>query len=726
MKEIGFGPGAKMPDYGRVVAPEGALCADFAQAGLGYLEGSGSVVSSVGLKDILRPSPSVRAVLLLSLLMILATVGSSTAVLLDLRLKELAHAKGEVVSLTRILAEQTTRTFEGVVLTMRGARERISDDFGRRFELDSRAVQLLLQARIAGLPQVKSLFLVDREGFGVNSSRPDFIPRLSAAERQFFKYFADGGDQEIFISRPEQARVDGQWTYYVSLRLLDSAGQFRGVLVAAISIEYFETLYESIGLDFVSRIQLLNRDGILLAGKPHDETMFGQSSANPAALANLRAQPAGGVVLVGEGAAETSRFVAYRQVAKYPLVIAAVVTEDDALTPWRAIMQPIVFGVLLVVIFVLVAAFLMVRSLLRKGVLEAELKESDEQLRHMVQSVRDAIVTVDAAKRIVLFNGAAERMFGVPAGEAIGSEIGELLFRSLQQPQLANLLRYLEEGWRSPPGLAVLGIVELMRDGQPFPVELSLSTTAYRGEILLTAVFRDLTERQRAERELLETNRQLQELAASQQNVRENERSRISRELHDELGQLLTGIRMEVSWLRGRLLPEQQVLIDKLASVKGQIDQTIASVRRISSELRPLVLDDLGFAAAANWYVDQFSARTGMPVDLRLPAEDPERGDAVATALFRVLQESLTNVARHAGASRVEVRLSLQGGEWVLSIRDDGAGFEQGGGKRSGIGLLGMRERVQILGGRFSLTTAPGAGTAIEVAIPAGTIREGQ
>jgi len=131
------------------------------------------------------------------------------------------------------------------------------------------------------------------------------------------------------------------------------------------------------------------------------------------------------------------------------------------------------------------------------------------------------------------------------------------------------------------------------------------------------------------------------------------------------------------------------------------------------------VLDDLGFAAAAGWYVDQFSARTGLPVSLTLPEVDPPRGDAVATALFRVLQESLTNVARHAAASHVEVALGFADQCWTLSIRDDGAGFVHDPGRRGDIGLVGMRERAQILGGQFSVTTAPGAGTLIEVRIPA-------
>jgi len=656
--------------------------------------------------------------------MVLATVVSATAVLVDLRQKEMAHARTEIGSLTRILSEQTTRTFDSVVLMMRGVRERLGDDIGRRLELDSLAVHLLLRSRSDGLPQVKSIFVINGRGLGVNSSRPDFIPRLLMSDREFFRYFKDGGREEVFVSRPEKARVDGQWTYYVSIALPGATGPHRGVLVASISIGYFESLYESIGLDFISQIRLLNREGVLLAGQPHSEEMLGKIDGNQSALIDLRSQPKGGVVQTSEKLADGRRFVAYRQVEKYPLVISASIDETEALLPWHRVVRPIAAGVVLVIFFVLATSLLMVKNLLRKGVLESAQKESNEQLRHMVQSVSDAIVIVDSSRHVLLFNGAAEGMFGIPAREAIGAGIGDLLSRCLRQPQLMNILRSLEEGWHSPAGTTFLGIVELFSDEREFPVELTISTSIFHNEIQLTAVFRDLTERQSAERELLETNRQLQELSASLQNVREEARVRIARELHDELGQMLTGIRMEVSWLGGRLRPEQQVLIDKIRSVKGQIDQTIASVRRIASDLRPLVLDDLGFAAAASWYVDQFSERTGLPVELVLPVEDPEVGDAVATALFRVLQESLTNIARHAEATKVDVQLSFGEDGWTLSIRDDGVGFVHVPGKHEDIGLVGMRERAQILGGRLVVKTACGEGTVIEVNIPAQKMQE--
>ena len=130
------------------------------------------------------------------------------------------------------------------------------------------------------------------------------------------------------------------------------------------------------------------------------------------------------------------------------------------------------------------------------------------------------------------------------------------------------------------------------------------------------------------------------------------------------------------------------------------------------------MLDDLGFSAAANWYVAQFSEHSAIMVSLSLPEHDPENGGIIATALFRIMQESLTNIARHANAKHVEIRLSLSEGYWLLSIKDDGAGFVESTGKPTGIGLIGMKERAQILGGAFHLTSASGEGTLIEVRIP--------
>lgn len=670
----------------------------------------------VALWKILRVNGAVRAVAILSAGMVAALVVAVAALIVDLRQRELNHAKGEIASLSRIVAEQTSRSFEGVSLILQAVQDRLSDDFGKRLELDSTPVQFLLQTRAASLQQhVMSLFVVDRDGIVRNSSRTDFIRNLHVADRDYFLAHQTKR-VGMFIGLPLKSRLDGHWAMFVSRRLEDRFGHFRGVVVAAINIGYFENVYDSIGLDLVSSIELLNQTGRLLARAPHQESALGSERLEQRLLSGvLTSEQGDAVVRVVQGGAGP-RFVAYRPVLGYPLIIVTGVNEDEALAPWRRTMQPIVIGTTIIILFITLAAFMLIRNLTRRQVLEAALNESDEQLRHMVQSVQDAIVTVDARRRIVQFNAAAERMFAVQAEELAGADVEHLLRRCDQQPQGAALLEYLETGLRSPAGVALFGLVELARDGSTFPVEIALSTSMFHGEILLTAILRDLSERQRAEKELLASNRRLQELSSALQNIREAERSRISRELHDELGQLLTGIRFEVGWMRGRLRPEQSELIAKIGAVKGQIDQTIASVRRISSELRPLVLDDLGFAAAASWYVNQFISRTGLQVSLELPERDPARGGPVATALFRIMQESLTNVARHARATVVTIRLRVVDGDWVLRIGDNGNGLEPD--TTDGIGVIGMRERAQHLGGRFAVTGTPGSGTVVEVVVP--------
>jgi len=317
-------------------------------------------------------------------------------------------------------------------------------------------------------------------------------------------------------------------------------------------------------------------------------------------------------------------------------------------------------------------------------------------------------------------NTAAAELFGISAGQATGRRLVELLDGKIPVRQLDRLVRSMGQS-RSGDSDDGIEALDLNRDGRTLFVEPSLSSAQFRGEMLLTAVFRDATERRRAEQQLRDSHRQLQELSASLQRVREDERSRIARELHDELGQLLTGIRLEISWLGGRLIPEQRQLSERVVAIKEQIDLTIASVRRISSELRPLVLDDLGLVDAAHWYIDQFSERTGIDVERHLPDSDAECDSAVATALFRILQESMTNVARHAHASHMTVRLRREADTWHLCVEDDGQGFVYDDGLCCGnMGLVGMRERAQMLGGYLEVDSSPESGTRISVTIPEG------
>jgi signal transduction histidine kinase len=223
---------------------------------------------------------------------------------------------------------------------------------------------------------------------------------------------------------------------------------------------------------------------------------------------------------------------------------------------------------------------------------------------------------------------------------------------------------------------------------------------------------REIAERRTAEQ-------RLRELATHLQSVREEERARIAREIHDELGQVLTGLKMDVTWLAARLAEPPQ--LEKTGAMSALIDSTIGAVRRIATGLRPEVLDDMGLVAGIDWQAKEFQKRTGIRCRIKLPPENTAVGDEQSLATFRIFQEILTNVARHSRATRLEIDLRTEGDRLVLAVADNGVGFDavQANGRRS-LGLLGMRERALRLGGEVTFSGAPGKGTRVMLALPHG------
>lgn len=233
----------------------------------------------------------------------------------------------------------------------------------------------------------------------------------------------------------------------------------------------------------------------------------------------------------------------------------------------------------------------------------------------------------------------------------------------------------------------------------------------------------EIAERREAQRRLEASQGQLRRLSAHLQQAREEERVRIAREIHDELGQALVGLKMDVAWLRRSLSRPVPGVLSKLEEMSARIDETVRSVRRISAELRPSILDDLGLNAALEWQLDEFRSRTGIECVLtsRLGPRPlhPDR----ATALFRIFQEALTNVARHAEASRVTVTIEETADLLTLAIQDNGRGIRpEEQGQPQSFGLLGMRERVHLLEGEIEIQGAPGQGTQVTVRIPVGKL----
>lgn len=333
------------------------------------------------------------------------------------------------------------------------------------------------------------------------------------------------------------------------------------------------------------------------------------------------------------------------------------------------------------------------------------------RLAGLLDSAMDAIITVDAQQHIVLYNRAAEKIFGWPSEQALGQSLEKLMPERFRGGHAGYMRSFGSTGTtsrRMGDGTVLYG---QRADGEEFPMEASISQLATPEGKLFTVIVRDVTERARAREEL-------SSFASEAHAILEGEKTRIARELHDELAQSLTALKMDTIWVRDHLASHTAAATAKLGDMLGMLDTTVAATRRIAADLRPLMLDDLGLVPAIEWLAQNFGQRTGVACTLKVN-EDVELHEPYATAVFRIVQESLANVAKHAGASEVEVSIDRIPGAVVLQVRDNGRGFVPDAPRKPySLGLMGLRERTQLLKGRIRIDSQPGQGTCIHVHIP--------
>jgi PAS domain S-box-containing protein len=372
------------------------------------------------------------------------------------------------------------------------------------------------------------------------------------------------------------------------------------------------------------------------------------------------------------------------------------------------------------------------RDITRRKRAEAEaaqmrtaLTAAQTRLGAIVDSAMDAVITVDPAQNIVLFNRAAEQVFGVRREEAIGTSLDRFIPARFRAGHRHHVDQFGRTGVTSRRMGDVTTLWALRADGAEFPIEASISQADQGGDRYYTVILRDITVRKQHEDELKRQQQELRELSARVLEAREEEKARLARELHDELGQLLTALKMDLSWLRERIPAAE--MAKKAEEMSALLDRTVMATRRISADLRPLMLDDLGLADAAAWLVEDFGKRSGIECRIQLPPPEAleDLSKSVATALYRAVQESLTNIARHAQARRTWVIFSAENGHIHVEIEDDGRGIAaEDLAKARSLGLKGMRERIAYLGGSLEIAPAPRGGTRIRVRVPAKNPRE--
>jgi PAS domain S-box-containing protein len=350
---------------------------------------------------------------------------------------------------------------------------------------------------------------------------------------------------------------------------------------------------------------------------------------------------------------------------------------------------------------------------------QEELKASETRFNLVTRATTDVVYDWDMATNAIWWNENLRIQFGY---EGKPEELGITFWTSLIHPEDAARIDASLSG-------AVTGGKKFWADEYRFRrTDGSYASVLDRGYIVhdasgkavrMIGAMMDITDRKQTEQRLRDSREQARALTGHLERIREDERTRIAREIHDELGQALTGLKMDLSWFASRL-PNQPALTEKSAAMLKLIDSTVHAVRRLSTELRPAILDNLGLIPAIEWLAQEFQKRTGVVCEFDADNEELTLDEQRTTALFRVCQEALTNVTRYAQASAVKIELTTVGEEMVLRIHDNGRGITdaEARGTKS-FGLLGMRERARLLGGTLEIHGEKGAGTTLTMRIPA-------
>ena len=782
-----------------------------------------------------------QLVLGLGILAAFAVIAGTALSLWRMHDDAIEQAEGHLLDLAQILGEQTLRSTHAIDAVLAAAADnarRVAAQGGIR---PSQELHRQLREAITATPYVRALLLADAEGRLVEHTAQYPPPMLDYGDLDYFRAHHAEGDQQLRLSAPVTGAFGVKPSIPISRRVDAKDGRFLGVITADVDPAFFlwpQGLHQ-LGPDGV--VRLLRRDGVLLTGYP--VALAAATSDYRDTVLFKQGIEAGRDLIHHAGASDAiERISAIYRLEQFPLVITVSSSTDFVLHAWRR--SAWLFGTLAAVTAFLFGAITL--SLAHQLRVDEELKavviESEARLQAIIQSAMDAIIIVNSQQRIVLFNVAAEHIFGCRGADAVGAEIerfipgqwlkarpgqahegadadasrrhsGEHLALSgiradgeefpidasispvqlhgaahfiailrdvTERKRVEAALRENERRYRTLFSQAMDGILlldaegdivdvnssfarmhgysteELLRmnlsqldtaeslalaaarirqifrgetirfevehyhqDGRILPLDVAASAIDIDGRMYALAFHRDISERRAAEEELRRSQQALRGLSKAANKALEAERRRTARELHDELGQSLTALKMDLESMRLALPAGQPEFEERAMAMHALLDGTIAATRRIAADLRPLMLDDLGLAAALDWLTQNFSKHTGIATDLVIDDTVAQVPEPIASALYRITQESLTNVAKYAHASNAEIRLERDG-DWVqLLVRDNGRGIEAADqNKRGTYGLLGIRERVTLLGGEVAIVGEQGRGSEVRARIP--------
>lgn len=701
------------------------------------------------------------------LVLVFAALLPALLLILDTAFSHMRHDEGEARStalrLARIVAVDQEKTLESartLLMDISRSPEVRASETGSK---DAALANLLDLS-----PAISNLAIVDMNGHIAGSARPLKQP-FAVSERTWFRRVLQSRAFEV--GGYEISQETGQPELVVCTPSLRSDGRIRSVVTAWVDLQWIRKLIAADDLPAESSAMEIDRNGVILARLPDSQAWVGKSAADDPVFKRARVSRIEGSTRA-ISPDNIKRLWAYTPInlANQPVAYVAVgIPEDLAFANARRTLDRSLLLLLLATVIIACATWAIgdalvvrrVQALIRQAnqvaagdlsARTAHLPRPDElgQLEHAFDEMAASLQASEAQaseaegslrlsetryKRlfdatplpacvyeveslaILNVNDAGIATYGYTRDEMLHMTIDQLFPRT----ELPEMQRALASAASTEQMSGTYR--QIRKDGSVMEVQTVSHGLQFAGSLVRLVIAMDVTERNRTQKELLASVQQLRNLAQRLQTAREDERARVAREVHDELGQALTGLKLDVAALRNRTANNGDrgdgEITTRLADMAHLIDGAVQTVRRIATELRPAILDTLGLVPALEWQANDFQRRTGIPCQFQSSVAELRVGRDCATAVFRVFQEALTNVARHAKANRVTVRLRDVGGNVQLVVSDDGVGMPpERLATNDTFGICGMRERADLFGGCVTIESIVGEGTTVMLVLP--------
>lgn len=712
-------------------------------------------------------APKLRSrLVLLVLLAVLPSLGLALYTGMEQHRLQLAQMEGYTLRLTRLAAGDLAQAIEGARQLLTGLSQ-----LKEVRELNTKECSYLFAKLLAQYPDYVNIGLID-DGGKIICSGTQLDTHVNLSQHAYIRRALRTGN--FVVSGYQIESSTGTPVIFFVYPVFDDWGWVKpSAVFAALDLARLKRIDIAAQLPAGAVLLVLDYNGMVLARYPDPEKWVGQLM--PAELVVLAGMGEGRKSLVAIHSSDLAErlfgITTIRAAPETDLYVSIGMSTEAAFGPIDSAFRKYVAGVALVSLLALVAAFLggdlfilrRVKALVRAtrqlasgnlGVRIGPISDRDE-LSILASSFNEMAISLDErttqlrqteAKYRTLVEQIPMVTYIAPLDKARGA--------FYISPQIEAVLGYAPEEWLADPGLwvkllhpddqdRVLTEVQGSRPdshGVLFRSEYRIFTR--KGAVLwlrdeaiavrndqgepefLQGIMFDITDRKRFEEELKNSHEQMRELAAHIEAVREEERTRIAREIHDELGQTLTCLKMDLAWMNNKLHAKDQIakhdlLLKKITAMKDTIDTTVKMVRKISAELRPGILDSFGLAAAIEWQAAEFQNRTAIQCQLSAIPENLDLEERHSSAVFRIFQELLTNITRHANATRVRIGLRKRRGFLILEVQDNGRGISKRETlKSNSFGLLGVQERIALLSGKFSINGIAGEGTTVTVRIP--------